>query len=88
MCSLHVQDSYKDLADRKITSLFEVPASRLLNDGTVSSSATQWFQEIIKLPPFAEAGHQLQLIGKLHRTFGALGLDNIHIDTTERCSPR
>ncbi len=58
----------------------------LPNNGSLSKEF--WRREIVNLPPMLEEGGRVKLVATYNPTVGALGLDNMKVDTRQNCYPR
>lgn len=77
-----------NLADQQGQLIHTVNPSNFYKDGTFAN-ISEWKHERIPLPPVMEfEAYRLHLKGQHSKEDGILGLDNIHISTRERCTPR
>ncbi len=56
------------------------------NNGDIAGKP--WNYDTVDLPRFKEPDQRIVVKGLIHKSKGALGLDNIRLTTRERCSPR
>ncbi|TRY77761.1 hypothetical protein TCAL_15347, partial [Tigriopus californicus] len=76
------------MADQKGQLIHTVDSGSFFKDGTFAN-VREWKHEKIPLTPIAEfEKYRLHLKGQHSKDEGILGLDNIHISTRERCTPR
>ncbi|XP_059096707.1 uncharacterized protein LOC131891200 [Tigriopus californicus] len=87
-CQIWVEMTKANWSDQRGSLIHKIDPIRFFNNKTVHT-ISEWQHEKIPIPPLVEfETFRLNLRGRHDKDNAILGLDNIHIGTRERCSPR